>query len=346
MVNKPKKILIIRTDRLGDIIISTPVISNLRKCFPDAHIAFMCRPYVKDVLGKNPYLDEVIVYDKYGKHKSFWGSFKFLLQLRKFFFDWAIILHPTNRVHWIVFLSRIKLRAGWNEKMGCLLNKKIKHNKQKGEKHELEYTLDILRSLSIPIVDKRTYFPVTEEAVTNIRKMLKACSIEANQKIIVIHPSASCVSKRWPLEHFFQLIKLLNANLPHRLIIISSLEEKGMLDKLVDNSSVIDLRGKCTISEIGALIKRSDLFISNDSGPVHIAASLNIPVISIFGRSDPGLSPLRWGPLGLNSAYLHKPADCPRCLAHNCKKNFECLFAIKPEEVYSLACRMILSPAN
>jgi len=340
-VNKPKKILIVRTDRLGDVILSTPVISNLRNYFPDAYIAFMCRPYVKDVLEKNPYLDEVIIYDKYGKHKSFWGSFDFSLQLRKNNFDWAIILHPTNRAHWITFLSGIRLRAGWSKKMDCLLSRKIRHDKEKGEKHELEYTLDILRSMDIPIVNKQTYFPITEEAVINIKKMLEAKSIDANQKLIVIHPSASCVSKRWPLEYFSQLIKLLNENLPHKLVIISSAEEKDDLNRLFHDHLLVDFRGRCTISEIGALIKRSSLFISNDSGPVHIAASLNVPVISIFGRNNPGLSPLRWKPLGLRSIYLHKPAGCLKCQAHQCTKKFLCLRSIKAKEVYLLALNMI-----
>lgn len=84
---------------------------------------------------------------------------------------------------------------------------------------------------------------------------------------------------------------------------------------------------------LGALINKASLFISNDSGPVHIAASLNIPVISIFGRKNPGLSPTRWKPQGEKSVYLHKDIGCIQCLAHNCEKEFLCLKEIKPEEV-------------
>ena len=92
-----------RTDRLGDVILSTPVIKNLRLAYPESYIAFMCRPYTQEALEGNPYLDEVIVYDKYGKEKSLFSSFIFTLSLKKKRFDWAIILHPTNRAHLITF---------------------------------------------------------------------------------------------------------------------------------------------------------------------------------------------------------------------------------------------------
>ena len=102
---EPKRILITRTDRLGDVVLSTPVVRHLRKLFSDAHIAFMVRPENRDILANNPHLDEVIVYDKYGSGKSFFATVKFALSLRKKRFDLGIALHPTNRAHIILFLA-------------------------------------------------------------------------------------------------------------------------------------------------------------------------------------------------------------------------------------------------
>ncbi len=333
MVGKPKKILIIRTDRLGDVILSTPVIRNLRLAFPQSHIAFMCRPYTREALEGNPDLDEVIVYDKYGKDKGRLATVKFALKLRKYHFDWAIILHPTNRAHSIAFLARIPVRVGWNRKFGQLLTKKIKHTKQQGKKHELEYTLDLLRALNIPVKSKDTDFPILPEATVRIGGLLKAQGVAESDKFIVIHPSASCPSKRWPQEHFLKLIALLKDKGSFKIAVITSEGERKFGEELAKMSEVIDLRGKLSISEIGALLKKASLFISNDSGPVHIAASLNTPVISIFGRKDPGLSPRRWGPQGKNSCFFHKDVGCDRCLAHNCTKGFLCLKEISPQEV-------------
>ena len=333
MVEKPAKILIIRTDRLGDVILSTPVIKNLRLAFPQSHVAFMCRPYTREALEGNPDLDEVIVYDKYGKDKGLLATVKFALKLGKCHFDRAIILHPTNRAHLIAFLAKIPVRIGWNKKLGWLLTKSLKHTKQEGKKHETEYTLDLLRKVGIPVEDKSTYFPLKPLAKEKVATLLREKGIAEDDKFIVIAPSASCHSKRWPQGRFLELIKLLKRKVNFKVIIITSNEEKKFGEELVSENGVIDLRGKLTIVEVGALLKLASLFISNDSGPVHIAASLNTPVISIFGRKDPGLSPVRWGPQGEKSCFFHKDVDCDRCLAHNCTKGFLCLEEISPQEV-------------
>jgi len=326
------RILITRTDKLGDVILSTPVIKNLRLAYPDSFIAFLCQPYTKDILEGNPYLDEVIVYDKYGKHKSILSSIKFSLFLRKKKFDWAIILHPTNRMHLVTFFAGIPLRIGWDKKLGFLLTHRLPHTKEKGEKHEVEYNLDLLRFLNIPIKDKSLYFPLKKEKQEYIENLLKEKGVKKDDLIIAIHPYAFCPSKRWPLKYFSSLISLLKKEIHPKIVIISS--EKDYSNFLFEkHPDLIDLRSLDILST-GALIKKADLLISNDTGPVHIAASLDTPVISIFGRGDPGLSSRRWRPLGERSVYLHKDVGCKKCLAHNCQKGFLCLKAIKPQEVF------------
>ena len=336
-MQKPNKILIVRTDRLGDVVLSTPVIKNLRLWFPKSHIAFMCRPYTRGALEGNPDLNEVIIYDKCGKQKSLWASIKFSLYLRKKKFDLAFILHPTNRANLITFLAGIPERVGWDKKLGKLLTKRIKHTKQEGKKHELEYTLDLLRELSIPIKCVDTYFPIRSKARTTVEQLLKGEGIGEGDKFIVIHPSASCPSKRWPQKRFQRVIKLLKERTGLKIIVITSQSEKEFGERLVGDDGVIDLRGSLSIHEIGALLKQAALFISNDSGPVHIAASFNTPVISIFGRDNPGLAPLRWGPRGRKSFCFHKDVGCTKCLAHNCIKGFLCLQEITPQEVVDKA---------
>ncbi len=158
-MDKPKKILIMRLDRLGDVVLSTPVITNLRAAFPQAYIAFMCRPPAKDAVEGNPELDEVIVYDKDGIHKNFFKTCRFASALTAKSFDWALVLHPTNRAHIIAFLAGIPVRVGWDRKMSFLLTKKIAHVKHEGAKHEVEYNLDLLRAMGVPIVSTQPVFP-------------------------------------------------------------------------------------------------------------------------------------------------------------------------------------------
>jgi len=335
---RPKKILIVRTDRIGDVILSTPVIRNLRLAFPEVFIAFMCRPYTKEIVEGSPYLNEVIVYDKYGKHKGVLSSIGFSRFLKNKRFDWAVILHPTNRAHLLTFFAGIPFRVGWNKKLGFLLTKAVSHTKQEGKKHELEYTLDILRELNIPIVDKSLYFPLKKEAEEFIEMLLKARGVKNDDIFILVHPSASCASKRWPPKYFSELITLLKREFNPKIGVVTSPDEKIFGEKIIrDHKDLIDLRGKLNLSQLGALLKRSSLFISNDSGPPHIASALNTPVITIFGRNQPGLSPQRWRPIGENSFYFHKDVGCKVCFAHNCTKGFLCLKAIKPQEVFLAA---------
>ena len=328
---------------MGDVILSTPVIKNIRQAYPNSYIAFMCRPYTREILESNPYLDEVIVYDKYGKHKSFLSSLRFSFILRRKRFDWALILHPTNRVHMATFFAGIKVRAGWNRKMGFLLTHKLAHTKQLGEKHELEYTLDLLKLVNVPVKHKDMFFPLKDNSLIYIKSALYKHGVSDSDKIIVFHPSASCPSKRWPEEYFIELIRLIKSEFNFKMVVVSSREEAQYADKIVNKfADIIDMRGRLTLSQLGALIKRAAILISNDSGPVHIAAALGTPVVSIFGRNDRGLSPNRWRPLGSKSFFVHKDVGCSPCLAHNCKKGFLCLRAVKPDEVFSLVKKIIL----
>lgn len=341
MMNRPKRILIIRTDRLGDVILSTPVIKNLRKKYPQSHISFICRPYTKDILEGNPYLDEVIVYDKYGRHKSLLSTLRFSLVLRKKKFDLALVLHPTNRAHSLVFIAGISKRIGWDKKLSFFLTDKLPHTKDQGKKHELEYNLDLLRYLDILAEDKEIYIPIKNDCQQKIDNILKEQGIEEKDKLIIIHPSASCPSKRWPKHKFIELVKMLKEEKDIKIAVITSIDQKDFGKEIAKIDGVIDLCGLFSISETIALINRARLFISCDSGPVHIAAGLDKPVISIFGRSQAGLSPIRWAPTGNNSYFLHKDVGCKTCLAHNCQKGFICLQAIKPAEVYNLAKKII-----
>ncbi|MFH1767931.1 MAG: glycosyltransferase family 9 protein [Candidatus Omnitrophota bacterium] len=339
---QPKRILIVRTDRIGDVVLSTPVIKNIRLAYPESYIAFLCRPYTKDILVGNPYLDEVIVYDKYHKDKGILVSLRFIFKLRKKRFDWAVILHPTKRVNLMTFLAAIPLRIGWDKDMGFLLSIKLPHTKNKGEKHELEYNLDLLRKLKVPVLSKDMFFPLKKAETDFIDKILAAKGIFHDDLLIIIHSGASCLSKRWPPGYFIELIDFLKKRCNPKIAVISGSDQDGASEMILkERPYICDLRGFLTLSQLGSLLKRADILISNDSGPVHISAAVNRPVISIFGRADPGLSPRRWKPLGEKSAYCHKDVACKICLAHRCLKGYICLTSIKPEEILVLAEKLL-----
>ncbi len=335
------RILLIRTDRIGDVLLSTPAIKAVRDAYPDAYIAMMVSPYAEDIIDGNPYLDEVIIYDKNGKHKSWWGSVRFAFELRRKKFDLALALHPTNRVHLVIFMAGIPRRVGYDYKLGFLLTDRIRHTKHLGEKHETEYVLDLIKYLGVDPKDKNPFMPIKPESEDWAEELLRREGINKSDKLLAIHPAASCISRIWPSKNFAELADRLIDKYGFKVLIIAG-PEPGHIKIAKDvtakmRHSALDLAGKTSVSQLASLFKRCQLYISTDTGPMHIASSVGTPVIAIFGRKQKGLSPRRWGPRGEKSRVLHKDVGCIECLAHNCKINFKCLDAITVEDVLSAA---------
>jgi len=337
-LKKDLRILITRTDRIGDVVLSVPLIKILRKNFPQSYIAFMVRPYTKDLLIGNPYLNEVLIYDKYGEHKSFRGSLRFLRELKKQKFDLALILHPTNRCHLLCFFAKIPVRIGYDIKMGFLNNIKIPHLKHLGLKHELEYNLDFLKVLGIEYKKEEIefYLPIKRESEERIENLFKELGIKEKDLIICINPTASCPSKIWRPQKFKELIELLIENLKAKVILIGSKDRIDICEFIEKNIKykIINLCGMLSLADLISLLKRITVFVSCDSGPVHIANALGKKCVVIFGRNQPGLGPKRWAPFGEGHKILHKDVGCKECLAHNCKKRFLCLESITVDEVF------------
>ena len=338
-----RRILLTRTDRMGDVVLTTPVIRQLRKVCPDAYIAMMVKSEYWGLLANNPDLDEVIVYDKRGREKSLLDTIKFAFMLRKKKFDTAIAFHPTNRVHLMLFLAGISTRVGYNRKMGFLLSKRMEHEKHLGEKHESDYSMDLLEyaGFSIDNADKKPYIVTSEGDKKAIDSTMKNFGIGNN--VVAMHVGASCVSKRWSAESFAQVTEVLSDKYSAETILVGGEESEEFSKEVmaIARCKVIDITGILSLSALAEFLSRCRIFISNDSGPVHVATAVGTPVVVIFGRNDPGLSPKRWRPVGEDDQVIHKPGECDPCLAHNCKNEFACLKAISPEDVVK-AVEMVL----
>ena len=334
-----KKILISRSDKIGDVLLSTPVIKAMREAYPNAYIAMMVNPDTKEIIDGNPYLDEVIIFDKEAKHKGIFNYMKFVLGLRRKRFDLALILHPNNRMHLITFFAAIAHRVGYDRKMGFLLTDKIKHTKQYGEKHELEYCLDFVRFLGIEPQDKVPFMPIKNESEAWVRELFKQEHINQEDKLLAIHLSASCPSRIWPPERFAEVAEELARRHGFKVVVVASSKDFAIAESIAKNihHRVVNLAGKTSLSQLASLIKKCALFISSDSGPAHIASAVGTPVLCLFGRSQKGLSPKRWMTVGKQDKFLHKNVGCIECLAHNCIKEFACLKAITVDDVLTTA---------
>lgn len=338
-----KRVLIVRLDRIGDVLLSTPVIKAVREVCPNGYIAFMARRYAKDILEGNPYLDEVIVYEKTGREKGLLKNLDFIRALRRKKFDIALILHPTKRSHLLVSLAGIPETVGYNKKWGFLLTTRLPHMKHYGIKHEIDYALDILRYTGLEPKDKTLYIPVNSRSERNVEGLFEKNGITKDDVTIALNPGASCVSKRWGAAKFAEVAKGLIMKHAAKIVVVAGGADRRLGDEvsLLLKNRCANLSGKTSIADLASVLRRVDLFISNDSGPVHIACAVGTPVVAIFGRSDRGLGPARWGPTGKSDIVLHKDVGCDVCLAHNCKKGFKCLEAVTVEDVLAAADKIL-----
>ncbi|MBI4388202.1 MAG: glycosyltransferase family 9 protein, partial [Candidatus Omnitrophica bacterium] len=269
---KLKRILLVRTDRMGDVVLTTPVFSAIKKKYSFAYLAVLVSKENVDLVRGNPYLDEVIAYDKFGSEKSWWGAYTFIRRLELKRFDAAILFHPRARMYWTTFLARIPIRIGYRAKNFKLLTHILPYNKPEGTRHEAEYNFDLLKMIGVePPTQLEFYVPLCEGYQKLIDEHLKSLG-----RYVVFNPSASTPSKIWSAEYFAQVASNLSKKYNVIPVIIGGKEDAPYRDAMKKhmNGIAIDFTGKLGIGALAWLLKKALLFISNDTGPVHVAASL------------------------------------------------------------------------
>jgi len=301
-------ILIVRTDRIGDVVLTTPAIKALRQAYPAARISVLLSSATYDLINGNPYVDEILVDDREGDHKGLIGFLRLVREISSKQFDLAIIFHTKRRYNLACYMAKVPSRLGYkNNKFGFLLTHPLKDIRILGEKHEAEYCMDVLKAIGVEKNDLDVFVPLQKEAEEWILEWMRENNLKFNE-FIVIHPGASDPDKCWPAVHFAQLMDSLVERFPLKIVLIGapltiSLAQ-DILKQTRRSSQFLNLTGKTSLAQMVSLLRRSRLLISNDSGPVHVAAGVGTSVISLFMRNQPGINPERWKPLGSKSFIL------------------------------------------
>jgi ADP-heptose:LPS heptosyltransferase len=223
------------------------------------------------------------------------------------------------------------------------LTKRIRQKKQEGRLHEIEYNVDFLKQVNINVTDAKPFISVGEKELIKVKKILTdSVPTNIDGGFIVIHPGASCPSKRWMSDRFASLADELRERLNLAVVIIISEKQAYIAERVISLMRYKPFVA-CgwNLKDLAALLKLAVVLISNDSGPVHIASAVGTPVVSIFSRNQPGLSPRRWGPWDKNSIVIHKDIGCKDCLAHNCQREFLCLREISVANVLAATLSII-----
>jgi len=303
-------ILIVRTDRIGDVVLTTPAIKAVRQAYPAARISVLVTPATYDLVNGNPYVDEILIDDRKSRHKDLVGFVRLTKDITIKRFDLAIIFHTKRRYNIACAMAGIPCRLGYkNNKFGFLLTQPLKDIRAKGEKHEAQYCLDVLKAIGIDANDLDVFVPWQKEAEDWSAAWMQENHLRFDE-IILIHPGASDAAKCWPAANFALLMDRLAERYTSKIVIIGSSQTVPAAAEILQHSRLasqfFNLTGKTTLGQTVSLLRRSRLLISNDSGPVHMAAGVGTSVISLFLRNQPGINPARWRPLGVKSFILPK----------------------------------------
>lgn len=374
----PKKILIRSTNWIGDAVMTTPAVHSIRKNFPDAEITMLAVPWVADIFLLSPDVDKLFIYDKkhlyQGKLK---GPLKLARDLKPFDFDAAILLQNAFEAAFVTKMAGIPVRAGYKrDGRGLLLTHGVRISDEIRKKHQVHYYQNMLEGLGLTIGPDHLRLPIPEDLekwsqgfVDCLRYQSPVSTLEQQQgsepsgipelkplqtkgvdiPVIGFNPGAAFgPAKQWPVEKFAQLAGLISENFGESgciIMVFGTATDTESAQTIRDFSlrtpyHVLDMTGKTNLKQAMAFIKCCDVFVTNDSGLMHVAAGLDTPSIAIFGSTDH----IATGPYSQNAIVLRREMECSPCLQTHCPHgHLKCLESISAQDVYEDLAKILTS---
>lgn len=328
---KPGRILIRATNWIGDAIMTTPAVRTVRENFPKAFIAMLAYPWVADVFDASPYLNEVILFHKKERHNGVYGMWHLSQELADRNFDMAILLQNAFEAALITRLAGIPVRAGYKrDARGLLLTHGVKIQKSIRKIHQVHYYQKLLSDLGLNCGSDELFLQLPKPITRWAREFIAS---QKKDLVVGLNPGAAYgPAKRWPAGNYAQLARRLHDETGAALLVFGAdadVETASVIKESLPQN-VIDLAGKTSLAEAMALINMCDSFVTNDSGLMHVAAALKIPLVAIFGSTNP----VTTGPFSENAVVIQRDLDCSPCLKTHCKADFRCMTDITVDEVF------------
>ena len=303
-----KNILVVRNDRFGEFLLNIPALRALKETFTNARIIAVVDPYVRELAKSiSSFIDEIIEWSE--ERHSLLAKLRLVNLLSKKNINIALMLNPSKEFNIITRLCGIPIRVGYDRKCGFLLTHKMKDEKYLGNKHEIEYNLELVGLIGAKTQDLTLSLNINNDIINNL---CKDFGITSYDNLIALHPWTSDPLKQWPRDNFFELAKRIADELGIKVIIVGGKEEEQKSKELFSGleNKIINLTGKTTLKQLAAILKQCRLLISGDSGPVHLASAVNAKVLAIFRNDIPGKSAKRWGPWGEGHIVIEKNNLC------------------------------------
>jgi ADP-heptose:LPS heptosyltransferase len=330
----PNNLLIVRTDRIGDVILSLPLVDFIKQKYPSCRITFLLRSYTSALAINYEGIDEVLELIEENGKPNFWQNVK---MLRKKKIDAVIVVYPTFLLSLIIFLSGIKNRIGTGYRWySFFFNKKVYEHRKTAERHELEYNLNLLKQINIhQAIDEKSanfHLTISDTVRTKVLSKLTQKGIKLDRRIIIVHPGSGGSAVDLPINKMIKLMGLLS-ELDCYIFISGSKSETSLCQQLIVKENVINFAGELELSELVALIDLSIIFIGNSTGPLHIAAALDKYVIGFYPKIL-ACSPKRWGPYTEKKMVVMPEIACSNCDRQQCER-LNCMDSINLNNVFA-----------
>ncbi len=336
--NLPGSLLLRATNWLGDAVMTTPAVSALRSAYPQARIVLLAKPAVAELFRHHPDVDEVMVYERPGMHDGAFGRVRMAGGLRRRRFDAALLLQNAFDAALLAFLARIPERAGYaTDGRRMLLTHPVRVTPEILAQHEVEYYLRLLERLGIPRPGSPSLrVAVTGDERTAMASRLERLGIDGGKPVLAINPGATYGSaKRWYPDRFAAVADALSEEWGAGVVVLGSTAEAPLAGEIgaAMRRSPVNLAGKTTVRELMALLSLSSFLVSNDSGPMHIGAALEVPLVAIFGPTDWR----RTSPWTRRARIVRIDVDCSPCMLRECDRGHECMLGVTANMVIDAA---------
>lgn len=306
------KILVCRPDRLGDVILSTPVLQAIHHHYPDCELTFMVKANVVPILKGLPSVHGFLVYEPEGRHAGIKGFFRLVSEIRQLKVRYAAVLQTQWRIGLALLFAGVPERIGPLSKIHSffLYNRGVRQRRSHVEMHEADYNLQLLNTLGIRVggFNVPTRIHLNDAVLEKARQWLKENSWDEGRTLIQIHPGMGGSALNWPESHYLDLMRIL-AQEGNQLLVTGGPAEKTLLDKY--ESGLADVTGKVlfyraestdTVDFLGALTHHCQVVIAPSTGPLHLAVALGKSVVTFYPPIRVQ-SALRWGPYLLDDTH-------------------------------------------
>jgi lipopolysaccharide heptosyltransferase II len=341
-----ENVLVLQTSFLGDTVLTLPLINELRRRFPVKKLSLLCLPLSRELLQDHPAIDEIIVDDKRKADRGIAGVRRKAAALKTKGFTVAITPHKSLRSALMLFLAGIPTRIGFRESHGWFLFQRLADRDP--ARHDVERNLSILQALGVSVeqCQRAIEFPVTAAIQAAVDHKLRALGIAEDKLIVGINPGSVWPTKRWSPGGFAELIQMLRQKFDCRVLLFGGSDDNGVVDEVQNRCgrAAISLVGHIGLRELAAAISRCAVFVTNDSGPMHIAVARKIPTVAIFCATTPALG---FYPYTDNAIVIGKNLPCRPCVSHGGRRcplgTEDCIRQIHPSTVLD-AVEKLLEP--